>query len=241
MKIEHLIITTLMLTALSASSTPFSSEWNWEGKQLRGKVKTITTPTKVDKFNVNGQKTLSQILGKDGSVAYETTLLYNDSGNLWKISFQKVGADNPMYTETASYTSKGLLESVKREGRKGDGGATESIGYDANGHLESISVKMGPMSMAWRYTFSKEGILQSAQRLTDGTVKSEVICTPNSKGDPEKIEISQDGAPSETIETEYQYDDHGNWVAMVEKTTVCRGDKVTQSEPLTRTRTIEYY
>ncbi len=241
MKVKRLIISALMVTALCAFSDPFSSEWNWEGTKLQGKVKRITTPTKVEEFNERGQKTLSKLLNKDGSVKYETTLLYNDSGNLWKVIFRKTGDDNPMYTETASYSSEGALESVKREGRKGDEGYAEEIKYDANGHIESISAKMGTKGMTWTYRFSEEGILQSSQLLTDGSVKSETAYTPNENGDPVKIESKRNGKTSYLAEIEYQYDDHGNWITKTRQTTAYRGDKVIQPAPHTETRKIEYY
>jgi uncharacterized protein YacL len=133
------------------------------------------------------------------------------------------------------------MESVKREGGMGHNGSTENIEYDANGHLDSISIKTGSTLMTWRYNFSKEGILQSSKMMTDETVKSEAICTSNTKGDQEKVEISRNGKPSQLIEIDYQYDDHGNWIVMVKKITVYREDKIIKPEPLTKTRTLEYY
>jgi hypothetical protein len=237
------VLSLVMVMAGVAGADPFSSQWNWLNERVQGKVKEVVEQSRsktVDTYNEKGQKTKAESFDKDGKPRYVTTLEYNKDGDLYKVIFQKAGADKPMYVETAEYNSKGIIKSVTNV-RAGKTNKSEAFEYDKKKRLKAIKIMKGSDLMVWNFEFDDKGnclggIITSGDKQLGGAK-----CLAYHKGNPANMGLYRGERLTQTSTLEYKYDKFGNWIEKTEQSTTYSksGDKV--NAPKTKKRTITYY
>ena len=102
--------------------------------------------------------------------------------------------------------------------------------YDADGYLQSA--KLNVMGQNLNVTFKWENGRLKSQSMPVMGKDMTITSTYNEQGAPAEDVISMGGMENSSPYTDYQYDDHGNWISR-------RGSVMGQE--MTQTRTIEYY
>ena len=102
--------------------------------------------------------------------------------------------------------------------------------YDADGYLQSA--KLNVMGQNLNVTFKWENGRLKSQSMPVMGQDMTITRSYNEQGAPAEDVISMGGMENSSPYTDYQYDDHGNWISR-------RGSVMGQE--MTQTRTIEYY
>ncbi len=102
--------------------------------------------------------------------------------------------------------------------------------YDADGYLQSA--KMNVMGQELKVTFTWENGRIKTQSMNVMGQDMVITRTYNEQGAPAEDSINIGGMENSSPYTDYQYDDHGNWISR-------KGSMMGQE--MTQTRTIEYY
>ena len=102
--------------------------------------------------------------------------------------------------------------------------------YDADGYLQSA--KLNVMGQDLKVTFKWEDGRLKSQSMEVMGQEMTITRSYNEQGAPAEDMISVGGMENSSPYTEYQYDDHGNWISR-------KGSMMGQE--MTQSRKIEYY
>ena len=102
--------------------------------------------------------------------------------------------------------------------------------YDANGYLQSAKMSFQGQDITITYKWENGRIKSQTMNMMGQDVTT--TRTYNEKGAPASESMNFGGQEMVNPYTDYQYDDHGNWIS--------RKGSMMGSE-MTQTRTIEYY
>ena len=102
--------------------------------------------------------------------------------------------------------------------------------YDANGYLQSAKMSFQGQDITVTYKWENGRIKSQTMNMMGQDVTT--TRTYNEKGAPASESMNFGGQEMVNPYTDYQYDDHGNWISR-------KGSKM--GREMTQTRTIEYY
>ena len=134
---------------------------------------------------------------------------------------------------TTNVMGQGQTINFSQDGKmSGDG--ISNAKYDANGYLQSVTIKRSMMGqeMSTTYTYKWENgkvVSQSMDMMGQQIVTKR---TYNEKGAPAAESIDMGGQAMEMPYTDYKYDAKGNWISR---------KMSMMGQEMEQTRTIEYY
>jgi hypothetical protein len=102
--------------------------------------------------------------------------------------------------------------------------------YDANGYLQSAKMSFQGQDITITYKWENGRIKSQTMNMMGQDVTT--TRTYNEKGAPASESMNFGGQEMVNPYTDYQYDDHGNWISR-------KGSMM--GREMTQTRTIEYY
>jgi len=102
--------------------------------------------------------------------------------------------------------------------------------YDADGYLQSAKISAQGMSTTVKYTWENGKMVGQSVSVMGQEMKTSR--TYNEKGAPATETINMGGQSINSTYSDYQYDDHGNWISR-------KANMMGQN--MDQTRTIEYY
>ena len=139
-------------------------------------------------------------------------------------------ATGPVKSIKSQMMGRDQVTSFSQDGKMTREGMTDAK-YDENGYLQSAKMTGGQgMEIAVTYTWENGKVKSQSMNIMGQDMV--ISYTYNEKGAPATQAMNMAGQPMETPYTDYQYDDHGNWIS---RKTSMMGQEMVQ------TRTIEYY
>lgn len=138
-------------------------------------------------------------------------------------------AKGPVKSITNSLMGQTQTINFTPEGKMQMDGVTDPV-YDADGFLQSYSMKSEVMQMSIKYTWENGRVKSQSISMMGQTVTTDA--TYDDKGCVASQSMNMGGQQMNSTFSEYKLDDHGNWISRKAKM---------MGRDIEQTRTIEYY
>jgi hypothetical protein len=138
-------------------------------------------------------------------------------------------ATGPVKSIKSVMMGRDIIITFTEDGKMQREGLTDAV-YDDNGYLQSAKMGGEGMSVAVTYKWENGKVVSQTMSIMGQEMTS--TRTYNEKGAPASDTMNVGGQEMVSPYTDYQYDDHGNWISR-------KGSMMGQE--MVQTRTIEYY
>ena len=138
-------------------------------------------------------------------------------------------ATGPVKSIVSSIMGNEQTVTFTPEGKMEEGQFTDMV-YDENGYLQSAKMEMQGMKLDVKFTWKNGKVAGNTVNMMGQEMTATVAY--NDKGAPMSETINVAGQFLVTAYSDYQYDDHGNWISR--KATI-------QGQTMDQARTITYY
>lgn len=165
-------------------------------------------------------------------ISHSEALAETDERMMAQTKFHDVEAQEatgPVKSIVSSIMGNEQTVTFTPEGKMEEGQFTDMV-YDENGYLQSAKVEMQGMKLDVKFTWKNGKVAGNTVNMMGQEMTATVAY--NDKGAPMSETINVAGQFLVTAYSDYQYDDHGNWISR--KATI-------QGQIMDQARTITYY
>ena len=138
-------------------------------------------------------------------------------------------ATGPVKSISMNMMGQNMVTTFNKDGKMESGSYTDAV-YDAEGYLQSAKRSMMGQSIPVKYKWENGRVVSQTMSVMGNDMEMKMVY--NDKGAIEAQVMNQGGQEIRIPNTDYKYDDHGNWISR--KTSM-------MGQEMEMTRTIEYY
>ena len=138
-------------------------------------------------------------------------------------------ATGPVKSITINMMGQDIVTTFNKDGKM-EGGSFSDPVYDANGYLLSAKRSMMGQSIEVKYKWENGRVVSQTMNMMGNDMVMKIVY--NDKGNIEAQVMDQGGQEMRIPNTDYKYDDRGNWISR--KTSM-------MGQEMETTRKIEYY